>query len=178
MLFFNLDLCTNRKDTMSPSLCTIYKCQGETSRASFKRTNHQQTVSTDTPGEEPHPNRGTKLRLPVPLRDKKESNESIRQRFSSIYHSASESTKKNSGKRGFMWEGSKPRTLVASENMFGCLYMSGYILFDMCIARHTSTLPFSLFSNIYIKASKKYNKQHVPIHSLHLNSAPKGLTKI
>lgn len=34
---------------LSPSLCTIYKCQGETSRASFKWTNHQQTVSTNTP---------------------------------------------------------------------------------------------------------------------------------
>lgn len=76
-----LDLCTNHQDTMSPSLCTIYKCQGETSRASFKWTNHQQTVSTDTPGVDPHPTWETKLHLPVPLWDKKESNESSRQLF-------------------------------------------------------------------------------------------------
>lgn len=126
----------------------------------------------------PHPTLETKLHLPVPLRDKKELNESSRRLFfffpSIIYHSASEHKKKKVRKKRFVWEGGKPRTLVGSENMFRCLYMSGYILFDMCIALHLSTLPCSLFSNIYIKASKKYIKQHVSIHS---QFSPKGINK-
>ncbi len=36
---------------------------------------------TDAPGVDPHPTWETKLHLPVPLRDKKESNESSRQLF-------------------------------------------------------------------------------------------------
>lgn len=76
-----------------------------------------------------------------------------------------------------VWEESKPKTLVVSENT--CLYMSGYILFDMWTV-HLFTLPFSLFFffNIYIKASKKYIKQRVPTHSLRLYSAQQGSTKI
>lgn len=69
---------------LSPSLCTIYKCLGETFRASFEWRNHQQTVSTNTPTHQeqtPNPTWEISLHLPVPLRDKKESNESIRQLF-------------------------------------------------------------------------------------------------
>lgn len=46
----------------------------------------------------------------------------------------------------------------------------------MCIVLPLSLLPFSLFSNIYIKASKKYIKQHVSIHFLRFFS-PKGNNK-
>lgn len=58
-------------------------------------------------------------------------------------------------KKGFVWEGGKPRTLVVSENMFRCLYMSGYILFDMCIALHLFTLPCSLFFQYLHQSIKK-----------------------
>lgn len=117
-----------------------------------KRTNRQQTVSANTPTHQQAPPH----HLPVPLRDKKESNQSSRRVFFSFNHLPfSLWTQKKSQEEGFVWEGGKPRTLVVSENMFRCLYMSEYILFDMCIALHLSMLPCSLFSNIYIKASKK-----------------------
>lgn len=80
------------------------------------------------PEQTPHPTWETKLHLPVPLRDKKESNESCRQLFFFNHLPFSLwKQKKKSEKKGFVWEGSKPRTLVVSENMFRCLYMSGYI---------------------------------------------------
>lgn len=106
------------------------------------------------PEQTPTPPGRLKLHLPVPLREKKESNKSSRQLFFSsiIYHSASES--KKSQKNRFCVGGSKPRTLVVSEIVFRCLYMSLH-LFDMCNSLPSSMLPFSLFSNIYIKASKK-----------------------
>lgn len=117
-----------------------------------KRTNRQQTVSANTLTHQQAPPH----HLPVPLRGKKESNQSSRRIFFFLQSSTIQplNTKK-SQKEGFVWEGGKPRTLVVSENMFRCLYMSEYVLFDMCIALHLSMLPCSLFSNIYIKASKK-----------------------
>lgn len=125
----------------------FYKCQGETFRASSRWTNQQLTAS-NTPEVDHHPTWETKLHLPVPLRGKKESNENSRQIFFFIYHSASES--KQSQKKGSVWEGTKKRTLVVSDNVFRCLYMSGYNITPL----HLSTLLFSLFSNIYIKESK------------------------
>ena len=63
---------------------------------------------------------------------------------------------KNVRKKGFVWEESKPRTLVVSENMFTCLNMSGYILFDMWIVLHLFTLPFSFFQYLHQSIKKVY----------------------
>lgn len=106
---------------------------------------------TDAPGVDPHPTWETELHLPVPLRDKKVLNESSRQLFFLLLLLLQSSTiqplkaKQKSGKKGFVREGSKPRTLVVSENMFRCLYMSGYALFDMCVDHFTYLLSRSPF---------------------------------
>lgn len=94
-----------------------------------------------------------------------------------LYHSASVSQKT---KQKIVWEESKPRTSAVNENMFQYLYMSGYIYLTCSLLSPYATLPFSLFfsSNIYIKASKKYIKQHVLIHSqLSLNSTQRDKQK-
>lgn len=127
----------------------------------------------------PNPIWRTRPRLPVPLGEWKWiKNHRSRLIFFSLQLPIIQPKKrKTKQQQKVVWEESKPKTLVVSENT--CLYMSGYILFDMWTV-HLFTLPFSLFFffNIYIKASKKYIKQRVPTHSLRLYSAQQGSTKI
>lgn len=125
----------------------------------------------------PHPTWETKLRLPVPLWDKKESNESSRQRFffsSIIYHSASESKKKSQKKR--ICVGGKQTKDFGSEWKYVLMSLHVRIHFYLtCALLSTHLLSRSPFFPIFTsKHQKKYIKQHVPIHSLHLNSAPEG----
>lgn len=95
------------------------------------------------------------LHLSVPLGDKR--NQMKVGSFSR--HSTVQPLKKNNNKKARkkdVWEGSKPRTLVVSENTFTCLYMSRYILFDMCIAFHLSTPLFSPFFFPIFTSKKVY----------------------
>lgn len=112
------------------------------------------------------------LHLSVPLGDKRNQMKVGSFSRHSTVQPLKKTTTKKPGKKD-VWEGSKPRTLVVSENMFTCLYMSRYILFDMCIAFHLSTPLFSpfFFSNIYIK------KSILNSMSRSISSTPKGYDK-
>lgn len=177
---------------MSPSLCTIYKCRGRDVQSQLQMDKPSANcLRPNRPmhrEQNPDPTWEAKLHLTVPL---KRNQLKVAGGFffffffslffsSIIYHSASErKKKKKSGKKGFVWEGSKTKNFGTEVKIcFDVFTCQDIFLFDMCIALHLSNAPppFSLFffSNIYIKASKKYIKQHVSIHSLHLNSAPKG----
>lgn len=145
---------------MSPSLCTIYKCQGETSRASFKWTHHQQTVSTDTPGVDP-PTPGRLNFIFLSHSGIKRNQMKVAGSFFSpiIYHSASESNKKQKWKKKksekmFVWEGSKPRTLVVSENMFSCLLTCQDTFYLTCALLSTHLLARSPFFPIFTSKKK------------------------
>lgn len=92
----------------------------------------------------PNPIWRTRPRLPVPLGEWKWiKNHRSRLIFFSLQLPIIQPKKrKTKQQQKVVWEESKPKTLVVSENT--CLYMSGYILFDMWTV-HLFTLPFSLF---------------------------------
>lgn len=129
----------------------FYKCQGETSRASFKWTNisklspHRHTGSRPIPTP---PGRSNIIFL---------SHSGIKRNqikvagniFSSILYHSAKTNKKN------VWEESKPRTSAVNENMFQYLYMSEYIYFDMFIALPLSYSPLLPFYLQYLHQSIK-----------------------
>lgn len=80
---------------------------------------HQRTRSR------PHPTWETKLYLPVPLKDTKESNESSRRLFLqlSTIQPLNAKKKKKVRQKGTVYEGSEPKTLVVSENVLMSLHV-------------------------------------------------------